>query len=310
MRERGVRRATLTILAALTILVVMLAAGCSSAPKAGMSQTTVLPTVSVPTALGSSTTSPASRTTAGRHTVNNKPGSAVTSSTRSGTPANTAVTPATPATSPAPLPTSVPVVVMRWKLALDFRTHPGHNPFSSYLGGTPVWSLREGATLSRNGNYPLLPTFSSTFGSQGIAAWHDNSRGCPSLPAVGVNTVGAPISLCTASIPGDGAFLDPDPSHSAVVAWTSPFNGTVNISNDAVASLGGTCFADGVSYFVDLGTGQLAAVRLTHNNAATLPPMKVHIANGQSLYFIIEPGAGDSASCDATQLAITIDRLA
>jgi len=199
---------------------------------------------------------------------------------------------------------------MRWKLALDFRTHPGHNPFSSYLGGTPVWSLREGATLSRDGNYPLLPTFSSTFGSQGIAAWHDSTRGCPSLPAVGVNTIGAPIPLCTASIPGYGAFLDPDPTHSAVVAWTSPFDGTVNISNDAVASLGGACFAGGVSYFVDLGTGQLAAVRLTNNNAATLPAMQVHIANGQSLYFIIEPGAGDRASCDATQLAITIDRLA
>jgi hypothetical protein len=215
-----------------------------------------------------------------------------------------------PATSPGPLPTYLPGIVMRWVLALDFRTHPGHNPFSSYLGGTPVWSLREGATLSRDGNYPLLPTFSSTFGSQGISAWHDSLQGCPNLPAIGVNPVGAPISLCTASIPGDGAFLDPDPSHLAVVAWTSPFTGTVNISNDAVASVGGKCFANGVSYFVDLGTQQLVAVRLTNNNAATLPPMKEHVADGQSLYFIIGPGSGDTASCDATQLAVTIDRLA
>jgi hypothetical protein len=302
MRGRVVRRA------ALSLLVVMAGAACASAQKTAKSSTTVFPTVSVP-ALGS-TTSAAPPTT--HRTLSTKPGSAVTTTVSRSVTSTTAtlpVTPATPATSPAPPTTSGSGVVMRWKLALDFRTHPGHNPFSSYLGGTPVWSLREGATLSRDGNYPLLPTFSSTFGSQGIAAWHDSTGGCPALPAVGVNSVGAPILLCTASIPGDGVFLDPDPTHSAVVAWTSPFDGTVNISNDAVANLGGTCFADGVSYYVDLGTGQLAAVRLTNNNAATLPAMKVHIANGQSLYFIIEPGAGDRGSCDATQLAITIDRL-
>ncbi len=172
-----------------------------------------------------------------------------------------------------------------------------------------MWSLREGSTLSRNGLYPLLPSFSSTFGSEGISAWHDASAGCPNLPAVGVNTVGAPISLCTASIPGDAAFLDPDPAHSAVVAWTSTFDGTVNISYNGIASLDGTC-GEGVGYFVDVGTRQLASVLLTHNNAATLPPMKVQVATGQSLYFIVEPGGGDVASCDATQLAITIDRLA
>ncbi|HTD49847.1 MAG TPA: hypothetical protein VK771_04565 [Acidimicrobiia bacterium] len=303
MRGRGVRRA------ALSLLVVMAGAACSSAQKGAGSSTTVFPTVSVPS-LGS-TTSAAPPTT--HRASGTKAGGPVTTSTVSrpvtSSTASQSVTPVTPATSPAPPTTSGTGVVMRWKLALDFRTNPGHNPFSSYLGGTPVWSLREGATLSRDGNYPLLPTFSSTFGSQGIAAWHDSNRGCPSLPAVGVNSVGAPILLCTASIPGDGVFLDPDPSHSAVVAWTSPFTGTVNISNDAVANLGGTCFANGVSYYVDLGTGQLASVRLTNNNAATLPAMKVRIANGQSLYFIIEPGSGDRASCDATQLAITIDRL-
>jgi hypothetical protein len=197
---------------------------------------------------------------------------------------------------------------MRWKLALDFRTHPSLNPFPSYRGGTPVWSLREGATLSRNGNYPLLPTYSSAFGSGGISAWHDSSRDCPNVPAVGVNLVGVSIQRCTASIPGDAAFLEPDATHSAVVAWASPFTGTVNISEDAVASLGGTC-GTGVSYFVDLGTKQLAAVRLTNNNAASLPAMKQHVVTGQSLYFIVEPGPNDNAACDTTQLALTIDEL-
>ncbi|MGO9874091.1 MAG: hypothetical protein ACLPVY_09855 [Acidimicrobiia bacterium] len=216
----------------------------------------------------------------------------------------------TPVTTPAPTtpPTYLPGIAMRWKLALDFRTHPNLNPFPSYRGGTPVWSLREGATLSRDGDYPLLPAYSSTFGSNGISAWHDSSRDCPNVPAVGVNVVGAPISLCAASIPGYAAFLEPDASHSAVVAWTSPFNGNVNISEDAVASLGGTC-GDGVYYFVDLGTTQLIAVRLTNNNAASLPPMTQHVAKGQSLYFIVNPGPDDNANCDTTQLAITIDEL-
>jgi len=217
----------------------------------------------------------------------------------------------TPVTIPAPTtpPTYLPGVVMRWKLALDFRTHPNLNPFPSYLGGTPVWSLREGATLSRNGDYPLLPTFASAFGSGGIAAWHDTSRDCPNVPAVGVNLVDVTIPLCQASIPGYAAFLEPDATHSAVVAWTSPFTGTVNIGEDAVASLGGTC-GDGVSYFVDLGTKQLVAVRLTNNNAASLPPMKQRVVTGESLYFIVVPGPNDNAACDATQLALTIDELA
>ncbi|HTD49261.1 MAG TPA: hypothetical protein VK771_01595 [Acidimicrobiia bacterium] len=197
---------------------------------------------------------------------------------------------------------------MRWKLALDFRTHQNLNPFPSYQGGTRVWSLREGATLSRNGVYPLLPTYSSSFGSGGISAWHDSNRGCPNVPAVGVNLVDVAISLCTASIPGSAAFLEPDATHSAVVAWTSPFTGIINISEDAVASLGGTC-GTGVSYFVDLGTKQLVAVRLTNNNAASLPPMKQRVATGQSLYFIVDPGPNDNAACDATQLALTIDEL-
>src|SRR5580700_2844864 len=55
---------------------------------------------------------------------------------------------------------SDPDPLMRWKLALDLRTHPNLNPFPSYLGGVRVWSLRQSRSLQRDGDYPLLSSFS------------------------------------------------------------------------------------------------------------------------------------------------------
>jgi hypothetical protein len=292
--------------AALVIPLALFAAACSSPHKTAKSPTTVFPTIADPGTEPPATTAPASTVTK-KGTPTSAPGAGAT--TTSGVPVTLATAPVTTTTIAAPPPTFPGGIVMRWKLALDFRTHPGRNPFSSYRGGPPVWSLHEGSTLSRNGNYPLLPTFSSTFGVAGISAWHDNSQGCPSGPAIGVNIAPGSVSLCKASIPAGAAFLVPDSSHTAVVAWTSPFTGVINISNDAIADLDGSC-GDGVSYFVDLGTTQLVAVRLTNNNAAQLPPTLQRVAAGQTLYFIVDPGPGDDASCDATQLAITVDRLA
>ena len=130
-----------------------------------------------------------------------------------------------------------------------------------------------GLDARRNGNYPLLPTFSSTFGVDGDRRpGTTTAQGCPSGPAIGVNVAPGAVTLCKAT-DSDAArpssFLSS--SHTAVVAWTSPFTGVINISNDAIADLDGSC-GDGVSYFVDLGTTQLATVRLTNNNAAQLPP--------------------------------------
>ena len=292
--------------AALVIPLAMLAAACSSPHKTAKSPTTVFPTIPDPGTAPPATTAHAPTTTK-KGAPATAPGGATT--TTSGVPGTLATTAVTTTTVAAPPPTYVNGIVMRWKLALDFRTHPGRNPFPSYRGGPPVWSLHEGSTLSRNGNYPLLPTFSSTFGVDGISAWHDNSQGCPSVPAIGVNIAPGSVSLCKATIPANAAFLVPDSSHTAVVAWTSPFTGVINISNDAIADLDGSC-GDGVSYFVDLGTTQLVAVRLTNNNAAQLPPTLQRVSAGQTLYFIVDPGPGDDASCDATQLAVTVDRLA
>lgn len=215
------------------------------------------------------------------------------------TPASSLTTRARSATEPEPL--------MRWKLALDLRTHPNLNPFPSYLGGDPVWSLRESQSLQRNGDYGLLPSYSPTFGADGLKAWHGTAANCVKVPAIGANTIDKPAPLCAGQVPGDAAFVIPAPTRAPVVGWTSPFAGTVTISHDAIAEVGGFCGA-GVSYYVDLGTTQLTATRLTNNGGTDLPSITLTVREGQTLYFIVEPNSAANVSCDITQLQVTIDR--
>jgi len=302
MRKQAVRGVAI---AAGLVLVV---AGCSSSSHKGdNSPTTVFPTSRIPTSVPAgattrpSTTVKASATTTSSSTV-------TTTSTPGATTVPTVA--ATTTTQKAGPPGTVAAgIVFRWKLGLDFRTHPGHNPFSdSQNSGPAVWSLRQGYSLSRNGLYPLLPSFSSTFESDGLSAWHADSAGCPKLPAIGINIIlDAQIPQCSATIAGGAAFLEPSVGHPAIVGWTSPFTGLADISHDAVADLDGTC-GDGISYYVDLGTQQIRSARITNGNSATLPDDRVRVVKGQTLYFIVDPGPADDASCDATQVEVTIDQ--
>jgi hypothetical protein len=216
--------------------------------------------------------------------------------------AQTATTsPATASASSSPL--------FRWKLALDLRSRPNRNPFPSYVGGPAVWSLRASRSLLRDGNYRLLPTYSPHFGSAGISAWHGKTSNCVDLPAIGVNTNKTAAPLCTGQVPAGAAFVQPDATHMAVVAWTSPFDGAVAISHDAIAELDGSC-GDGVSYYVDLGASQqLATTTIAKGGGTVLPPITLQIEPGQSLYFIVDPGPNDNVGCDTTQLQITIDQI-
>jgi hypothetical protein len=218
-----------------------------------------------------------------------------------------AATPATAQTTHAATSASSSVL-MRWKLALDLRTRPNRNPFPSYLGGPNVWSLRESQSLQHDGNYPLLPTYSPTFGTAGISAWHGNTYGCVAAPAIGVNTTTKPLPLCSGHVPAGAAFVRPDATHMAVVAWTSPFDGNVEISHNAVADLDASC-GDGVSYYVDLGTTALTAVTIGNGGGTVLPSLIQQVKSGQSLYFIVDPGPNDKVGCDTTQLQITIDQV-
>jgi len=210
---------------------------------------------------------------------------------------------ATPATAGATPPTGP----MRWKLAFDLRNHPNRNPVPSNFGKPTAWSLRQSHSLHRDGDYPLLRSFSSTFGSVGLKAWHGNTSGrCGRLPAIGVNTTDKSKPLCTAHVPGGAAFVVPTSTQMPVVAWTSPYDGSITISHDAVSDIDPTC-GDGVSYFVDLGTMPLAAVTVPNGGGTVLPSLVVPIKKGQSLNFIVSPGPRNDSRCDVTQLQITID---
>jgi hypothetical protein len=196
---------------------------------------------------------------------------------------------------------------MRWKFAFDLRNHPDHNPFPSQFGRPSAWSLRQSQSLQRDGNYPLLRLYSSRFGSSGLTAWHGNNPGsCVRLPAIGVNTTAKALPLCTGTVPGSAAFVVPSAAHMPVVAWTSPYDGAVTISHDAVSDIDRSC-GDGVDYYVDSGTAQLASVAVGNGGGTTLPSMDVPVKKGQSLYFIVDAGPNHNSSCDATQLQITID---
>jgi len=292
--------------AAIALSLVLLGAACSSSShNTGAATTTTLAAPSTSTA-GSSTSRPAAHatttvpvTTAGTGTPVTKPGGSPVT-----TPGGVPVTTPAPITTP---PVTAPPVSTLWKLAADFRARPGQNPFPSYVGGTPVWSLRESATRRRDGNYSLLPAFSSTFGTSGVAAWHSRSGGCDNAPLIGSATIDAPLTLCGATIPGNSAFVYPDSTHLPVVAWTSPFAGTVRISA-AAADLDGRC-GDGVEFYIDRGTTNLSDIRLVNRDARTLAPITTKVGSGQSIYFVVDAGPSGDTGCDTTQLQLTIDKV-
>ena len=210
-------------------------------------------------------------------------------------------------TAVAPAHAAAPALITRWKLATDLRANPNRNRFSSYAGGFPAWSLRTTQNSSRNGYYKLLPSFSPAFGSAGVQAWHGKTASCVELPAIGVNTTDKPAAVCGARVPGNAAFASPAPAQMPVVAWTSPFDGGVTISHNAVADNDALC-GDGVTYYVYLGLLQLTRVRIPNAGSVSLPEAFQSIAKGQSLYFIVTPGPSGNIACDTTQLQITIDR--
>lgn len=235
------------------------------------------------------------------------PGGTTTSTSGQGTTTTTRSTGGT-TTSTAPKPPATGILYhLRWKFAFDFRSHPTVNPFPDYLGGPPMWSLRESRGLQRDGNYSLLPTYSSTFGAPGVKAWHADATGCHQAPAIGVNSIDVANKVCGATIPGNAAWVYPAKTLMPVVQWTSNFPGTVNITA-AIADFDGAC-GDGVTYYIDRGTSNLKTVRLSNNDSRELPLITTNIGAGESLNFIVDAGPSGNNDCDATQLQIQIDRI-
>ena len=292
--------------AAIGICLVLVAAACSSSHHASSPTTVSEPPTSAPRP---ATTTPRSHPTT-------KPTTPVTG-TPVTTPGGTPVTNAdgTQVTLPPPPPTTTITTPGTahpesgvWKFALDFRTNPSENPFPSYVGGAKVWSLRESQSLRRDGNYPLLQNYSPSFGAPAVSAWHGSTPVCGGRPLIGVNTIDALQTVCNATIPGSAAFVYPDSTHMPVIAWTSPFDGSVNVVH-AIADVDPNC-GDGVEYYVDKGTTNLSDVRVTNRQAYSLPTIRTRVSIGQTLYFIVNAGPAGDTGCDMTQLQITVNRTA
>ena len=296
--------------AAISIALLMLAAACSSSSGKSNGTTT--------TAAEGNTTSTGVPVTNGNGTPLTAPGGvpitlapgtvAVTTprgavvTTPGGTPVTRVV--ATPGTNGPGGTTAPPPAPMRWKLALDFRTNSDKNPFPTYTGGAPVWTLMQSQSLQR-GNYSKLTAYAPSYAA-GLAAWHGTNTACGGLPAVGVALLG-PSRVCNnATVQPQSVFLIPDASHLAVVAWKSPVTRNITIST-GIAELANPACGDGVGYTISRGTTTLTSGTLPTGGSKQLPPVQTHVNAGETIYFTVGPGASANADCDATQLAVTID---
>ena len=189
-----------------------------------------------------------------------------------------------------------------WNLASDFRLSPNQaNPNPDQHGNTDTWSFRESATLTRNpAQYTLLPNFGGLCSGQ---AW----LSADTLPFIarssgGPNACGWPAQTTMVAHPSS--------TQLAVVAWKSPFTGTVSIGGSVTDwdSGGG----DGISWFVDRGTDSLASGQIANGGqqnlaagtgGATLDSVAVQV--GQVIYLAIDPRTNDLNDTTAFSFTIT-----
>ena len=185
------------------------------------------------------------------------------------TPATTAPTvPPTAAPTTATSPVTAAPVVTRWKLALDYRTHPGTNPFAATSVVRRCGACARARACATTATTACFRVSRRRSG-RAVSAWHATTFGCESPPAIGTDTVDVQLSVCGAVIPGGAAFVYPAATHMPVVAWTSPFAGNVRITG-GVADLDKNC-GDGVRFYVDRGTTRLTALTITNGQAYTVP---------------------------------------
>jgi len=195
-----------------------------------------------------------------------------------------------------------------WNLATDFAANPTANPAPDSHGNSGVWSFLQSSSFAHDGNYTLLPHFTANFAAiTGVAAWYsDNQSACaPGLPFVGVNTTSVPQTDCTLTIPQGSVFMHEWSPQMAIVGWKSPVSGIVQIDGGVADddANGG----DGIRWFVDSGTVTIASGSISNGGSATFPSgLQASVGAGDSLYFVVDPGAAGDISYDTTELNVTI----
>lgn len=153
--------------------------------------------------------------------------------------------------------------------------------------------------------YSLLPSFSPAL-CTGVEGWHPSAS--TFAPRV-VKNVGTASPVCdTLALPPGQVSLLPGPGGvGAIVAWTSPISGSVNVSGAYTRRNTVDC-GDHVDWFIDLGATNLASGSLiTVGGTQSFSLNSVAVTTGSVLYFIVAPRSNEH--CDETQLDVVISGM-
>ena len=155
------------------------------------------------------------------------------------------------------------------------------------------------------GAYTLLPDFESNALNLGLQRW---SVPYPP-PSVTYNPSDIPAANGTETFPPHSIAVHPGDSSLVIVGWRSPVNGRVGITG-SVRSLN-PAWSDGVRWFVDKGTTNLASGVIPNGGAQDLRDgagsrnlTSVQVNQGDFLYFIVHRNG--NYYCDNTGLRVSI----
>jgi hypothetical protein len=182
-----------------------------------------------------------------------------------------------------PSPTPGPLLV--WDAGAAIRANPDRNPAPDAFGNPGVWSYRSSSTLHAPYAYQLLGSFVND-------AWGD-----------------ARFAGLAVSADPRGIVLNPFGDVSVgwryvILGWRSPIAGEIAVRG--VADLiQRPCPepASGVRLMVDLESETLAEVQVDPAQSETVTTT-VTVSRGESIFFIVDPGA--DSRCDNTLLTLTI----
>ncbi len=179
-----------------------------------------------------------------------------------------------------------------WDLSRSMAYGITTNPF----GAGNVWTLMYDSvgTSHNESNYRAMPSYSPAPASI-YSRWLN--------PAQNYLLIG--VADTSYNTPDRGTpIMHPAPMYSAVVAWKSPINGTIDIMGkftDADASCG-----DGVSWFIDKGNTTLMTKTFSNGGETSFIQQNISVSIGTNLYFIVSSGSNNSNLCDTTALELLI----
>lgn len=190
---------------------------------------------------------------------------------------------------------------LSWNLSRDLMLNTvGNNPDG-------VWTYMWSATPHQEATYQPLGSFTQpcNFGVGTFAStrcWRDaNSNFEPDVYI-------SDISQQILSFPAQAAvpMIHPGPTSAVIVRWTSPVAGTIKVQG-RLSDIDPGC-GNGVKWFIDKGNAILTSGTVVNTGAGEGKTFAqtTTVANGESIYFIVNRGANNDHICDTTELDVLI----